>query len=66
MGAGGIKINHEWYAPHDGAVGKTLQRREGMAPSMTTVSDCSIHDGSLIWLSAVGIWIGNAGHNREI
>lgn len=30
----------------------------------TTVSDCNIHDGGLIYLNAVGIWVGNSAHNR--
>lgn len=30
----------------------------------TMVSNCSIHDGGIIYPSAVGIWIGTSAHNR--
>ena len=33
-------------------------------PAAATVSDCSIRDGGLIFHSAAGIWVGDAGGNR--
>lgn len=64
LGAGGVKIEHEWIKARGITGAQDLLREEAGAPSETTVADCSIHDGSLIYLSAIGIWIGNAGHNR--
>jgi len=67
LGGGGVKINHE---------GKSVEQLEEEPPGLrfgapetfpgmhTTVSDCTIHDGGLIFHGAVGIWIGNSGHNR--
>jgi len=64
LGAGGVRIDHEWLERINETSTKNMPRKNAGAPSETTVSDCSIHDGSLIYLSAIGIWIGNAGFNR--
>jgi hypothetical protein len=40
--------------------------RDRSVSSATTVSDCSIHDGGLIFHSAIGIWIGDASGNRLV
>ena len=37
--------------------GGQLPGRDRAEPSATTVSDCSIHDGGLIFHSAIGVWI---------
>ena len=64
MGAGGVRVDHEW------CVGVGVTNREECLPTANTkpraalVSDCVIHDGSVLYPSAIGIWIGNAGHNR--
>lgn len=44
--------------------GGALAGRNRVASSATTVSDCSIHDGGIIFHSAVGIWVGDASRNR--
>ena len=46
--------------------GGLLPGRDSVEPSATTVSDCSIHDGGLIFHSAIGVWVGDAGKNRII
>jgi len=46
--------------------GGLLPERDQSEPSATTVSDCAIHDGGLIFHSAIGVWIGDAGGNRVL
>lgn len=46
--------------------GGLLAGRDRAEPSATTVSDCSIHDGGLIFPSAIGIWVGDASRNRIV
>ncbi len=46
--------------------GGRMAGRDKAEPSATTVSDCSIHDGGLIFHSAIGVWIGDAGRNRVV
>ncbi len=64
LGAGGVKLEHEWIERVSITNRETLRREDAVAPAETTVSDCTIHDGSLIYLSAIGIWVGNTGFNR--
>ena len=64
MGAGGVKIGHEWLDQKGPCRGRRIRRRVDDKPSASVVADCSIHDGSLIYRSAIGIWVGNAGFNR--
>ncbi len=46
--------------------GGLMPGRDRPEPSATTVSDCSIHDGGLIFHSAVAVWIGDAARNRIV
>ena len=46
--------------------GGGLPGRDRAEPSATTVSDCSIHDGGIIFHSAIGVWIGDASRNRVV
>jgi hypothetical protein len=46
--------------------GGLLPGRDRAEASATTVSDCSIHDGGLIFHSAIGVWIGDASRNRVL
>ncbi len=46
--------------------GGLVAGRDHSEPSATTVSDCSIHDGGLIFHSAIGVWIGDAAKNRIV
>jgi hypothetical protein len=46
--------------------GGLMPGRDRSEPSATTVSDCSIHDGGIIFHSAIGVWIGDAGRNRVV
>lgn len=64
MGAGGVKVGHEWLDRHGPCRGRHIRRRPNGKPSASIVADCAIHDGSLIYRSAIGIWVGNAGFNR--
>jgi hypothetical protein len=63
-GAGGVKVGHEWIAPRAATSAAGVPRRRRVKPMAAVVSDCSIHHGGIIHLSAVGVWVGNAGHNR--
>jgi len=53
LGAGGIKIGEQ-----------TLREREAERTFNNTVLNCHIHDGGLMFHSAVGIWIGQSYNNR--
>ncbi len=46
--------------------GGRLPGRDTTEPSATTISDCSIHDGGIIFHSATGIWVGDASRNRIV
>jgi len=46
--------------------GGCLAGRDKVQSSATTVSDCSIHDGGIIFHSAIGVWIGDASRNRIV
>lgn len=46
--------------------GGLVPGRDRAEPSATTVSDCSIHDGGILFHSAIGIWIGDASRNRIV
>jgi hypothetical protein len=46
--------------------GGLLPGRDTAEPSATTVSDCSVHDGGIIFHSAIGIWVGDASRNRIV
>jgi len=46
--------------------GGCLAGRDKVQSSATTVSDCSIHDGGVIFHSAIGVWVGDASRNRIV
>ena len=46
--------------------GGCLAGRDKVESSATTVSDCSIHDGGVIFHSAIGVWVGDASRNRIV
>ncbi|MBI4025616.1 MAG: right-handed parallel beta-helix repeat-containing protein [Verrucomicrobia bacterium] len=64
MGAGGVRIGHEWMDRTNETSPQPVKRRTNAKSMSAVVSDCQIHDASLIHLSAIGVWIGNAGRNR--
>ncbi len=64
MGAGGVRVDHEWCV-NSWATNREISEPAAKGkPRAALVSDCVIHDGSVLYPSAIGIWIGNAGHNR--
>ena len=52
IGAGGIKIGET-----------TIRDKEAEQTHNITVSNCYIHDGGLIFHSAIGVWIGQSYNN---
>jgi hypothetical protein len=46
--------------------GGCLAGRDRVESSTTTVSDCTIHDGGIIFHSAIGVWVGDASRNRIV
>ncbi|MCS7048458.1 MAG: right-handed parallel beta-helix repeat-containing protein [Verrucomicrobiae bacterium] len=65
LGGGGVKINHE--VPTGGPAPRNVSLRKVRGPvrgMRTTISDCTIHDGGLIYHGACGIAVLNAGRNR--
>jgi hypothetical protein len=64
LGGGGVRIDHEWMHRVNETVPALIQGRGDRQPMATTVTDCTIHDAGLIHLSAVGLFVGNAGGNR--
>ncbi len=44
--------------------GGQVAGRDRAESSETTISDCSIHDGGLIFHSAIGVWVGDASRNH--
>jgi hypothetical protein len=64
MGAGGVRVDHEWCINSWATNREIGQLTANGKPRAALVSDCVIHDGSVLYPSAIGIWVGNAGHNR--
>ena len=64
MGAGGVKVGHEWMLRVNETNPEVIPPSETNPPSATRICDCTIHDGGHRSPSAIGVWIGNAGHNR--
>ncbi len=54
------------WGPYREDPGGLLPGRDRAEPSATTVSDCAIHDGGIIFHSAIGVWIGDASRNRVV
>ncbi len=62
MGAGGIRINHEWYkGKKTVSTNYYIEKSRPGKPNASIIKNCSIHDGTLIYPGAVGVFIGNAG-----
>jgi len=80
LGAGGVKVNHERGCstpahedavrplanPEYGLVVPKGEDADALPPQRLVISDCEIHDGGQIFLSAVGIYIGDSGGNRIV
>ncbi len=66
MGAGGVRIGHEWMNRVNETVTAVIEPKYERRPMNATVADCQIHDGSLIHYSAIGVWVGNAGYCRIV
>ena len=67
MGAGGVKIGHEELLREDDTNPiKVAPNVKQLKYMRTTVSDCAIHDGGVIYPGAIGAWIGNSGRNTII
>jgi len=80
LGGGGIKVNHDRGAatpaheefvklsdaPEFGVSIPEGEDPDSLPPQRVTISDCRVHDGGKIFLSAVGVWIGDSAGNRVI
>lgn len=66
LGAGGVRVDHEWLAPHDPIIGDSIVPAmiRDPRPRAATISDCTIHHGGRVHWGAVGILVGNAGFCR--
>lgn len=64
MGAGGVRVDHEWLTKINLQNPVPIEAPAGGKPSAALVANCSIHDGTLIYPGAIGVWIGNAGRVR--
>ncbi|MFZ2656425.1 MAG: right-handed parallel beta-helix repeat-containing protein [Victivallales bacterium] len=63
MGAGGVKVGHEWLTRKDETSNKIIGKPSRIKPSRTSITDCEISNGSWKYPGAIGIWVGNAGGN---
>ncbi len=80
LGGGGVKINHDRGTAtpaHEDAVRLRPDPDAGvwvppdadvavLPRQKVTVSDCLIHDGGILFPSAVGVWIGDSAGNRIV
>lgn len=80
LGAGGVKVGPEqglapvWQKeliaagvdPEHNEYGPVFSGRKDGRKSATTVADCTIHDGGILFYSAIGVWVGDAGGNRIV
>lgn len=79
LGGGGVKINHDRgysYTAHmaadpilaDSTRGWVLPGDRDQYTDLpwqkVTVRDCTIHDGGMIFPSAIGVWVGDSAGNR--
>ncbi|MBI1925451.1 right-handed parallel beta-helix repeat-containing protein [Candidatus Poribacteria bacterium] len=55
LGAGGVKIGET-----------VIRENEAEQTHSNEISDCAIHDGGLIFHSAIGIWVGQSYNNRMV
>lgn len=52
LGGGGVRLGPEGYLPE-----------EPLRTERNSVDNCFLHDGGHVFAPAVGIWIGQSGHN---
>ena len=64
LGAGGVRVNHEWLTRVNETAPAIVHGRADRKPMATTIADCTVHAGGRIHLSAIGLYVGNAGGNR--
>jgi hypothetical protein len=64
MGAGGVRVNHEWMKSRSATSRDEIPAT--VRPGATTIADCHIHHGTCIYHSAIGVFIGNSGKNRVV
>ena len=62
----GLDLRALGWGPCREEKGGLLPGRDRAESSATTVSDCSIHDGGIIFHSAIGVWVGDASRNRIV
>ncbi len=64
QGFSGMDLDTYGWGPCQDEPGGRLPGRDRAEPSATTVGDCTIHDGGIIFRSATGILVGDASGNR--
>ncbi len=62
----GLDAEAMGWGPCRSAPGGLLAGRDASPGAAIVVSDCSIHHGGLIFHSAIGVWVGDAGRNRVV
>lgn len=61
LGAGGVRVDHEWLKVHEAAVQDDFTADGEARPRAAVVSDNEIHDCGHVSPSSIGIFVGNAG-----
>jgi len=66
LGAGGVRVDHEWLKVHESGVRDPFAAKGETRPRAATVSDNEIHDGGHVSPGSIGVFVGNAGHCRVL